>query len=203
MGRLMQIRAAKGMTETPLLLFLRILADASKFFLPHGSAQEYLGHPFRATTAFHHPEEASPYDQLDLYHPLPCEPEPPAKEPENNWVKKKGGRYVAGPMGDIIKLRRRTFRRNLYRKLQKKEDAFNTQRAKVLSETSKAEEASTFKETVEALGPVVAMNNWEALKMLEATAEEGETMDVSPADVFSKNTVVSFSRGRSLQAQWR
>lgn len=196
--------------QTSLLSFLKILSDASKLFtsLDHStnsSRNLQQQHPFRAFDLWAHPEEALQFDdRVDFRAPLALPPVAKVLDlqpyPDHRDIqkfgrrrKKPGGRYVISITGEIVKLNRRTFRKSLAAKLEKKEcflDAAVKERGKLNIISAQAQQqqqqctsvassfsspSSTTKQPAK-LGPYVAMDNWEAVKMLEATASEKKKM---------------------------
>jgi hypothetical protein len=191
-------------------------------------------HPFRAFDLWAHPEEALQFDdRVDFRAPLALPPVAkvldPQPYPDHHDIqkfgrrrKKPGGRYVISITGEIVKLNRRTFRKSLAAKLEKKEcflDAAVKERGKLNIISAQAQQqqqqctsvassfsspSSTTKQPAK-IGPYVAMDNWEAVKMLEATASEKKKMaelltdckhggDVQPSahDSYSSKSAVFF-----------
>eukprot|EP00249_Psilotum_nudum_P014916 c25066_g1_i1 orf=593-1675(+) len=153
-----------------LLPFLKILAHASQFFSP--SQGSLSVHPFKATDSLVHPEELFPYDQLHFYDQVPPEAAfIPSKGTETRrWGEKSGGRHIVTDNGELIKLNRRTLRRNLKMKQRRKEVHLDaaTERKQLLDLPKRKKTMQTVAE----LSEFMPMRNWEALKMSAAIPRE-------------------------------
>eukprot|EP01018_Ginkgo_biloba_P010816 Gb_36659 [translate_table: standard] len=156
-----------------LLPFLKVLADASHFVSK--SSRPLTRHPFRSLDIRAHPEEAFPYDQLHFYDHVPPELSFEPLEDEDSHLltrrKSKSGRWMASASGDLVKGYRRTYRRNLQAKLQRREHSLDqVSRRRPLVETPIFRRSSL--ENKENREVDIPMRNWEVVKMSEATAQE-------------------------------
>lgn len=155
----------------PLLVFLRILADASEISVRNLGIP--IVHPFRDRNTHAHPEEAGPYDQIQISQQFGFNAPVVALQPAVLiWrSRRKGKRFNTGEDGNKKISCRRTGRRRLLVKdrnrrgmSEEKHDSYESNLNSLLERGTESEESN---------GLLVA-NNWEVVRMSEATMREEE-----------------------------
>ncbi|BBN05144.1 hypothetical protein MPTK1_3g10680 [Marchantia polymorpha subsp. ruderalis] len=155
----------------PLLVFLRILADASEISVRNLGIP--IVHPFRDRNTHAHPEEAGPYDQIQISQQFGFNAPVVALQPAVLiWrSRRKGKRFNTGEDGNKKISYRRTGRRRLLVKdrnrrgmSEEKHDSYESNLNSLLERGTESEESN---------GLLVA-NNWEVVRMSEATMREEE-----------------------------
>lgn len=156
--------------QDSLLPFLQVLSHASHLFKASVNSS-VSQHPFLRTRSRLHPEEAFPYEQLEEFEEEGPPPTPLSvtDQLKKQWGKRGGGRRVVAPDGEVVTLRRRTWRRNILAEHRKEEELWEA-----VGEKRKVEQGVVLKQVGEK-GTVDRSTEWEAVRMREAIAGE-ETM---------------------------
>eukprot|EP00850_Spirogloea_muscicola_P009822 SM000056S17940 [mRNA] locus=s56:205920:210628:+ [translate_table: standard] len=175
-----------------LVPFLQVLARASHVLSPAAGSLRVAAQPFQSSV---HPEESVfAFDQLKVIAVAPgvLAEAGAGKRVARTWGAGVGGRRIAAPDGEIVKLRRRTWRRKLLMEERQKEAMWD----------GVVHEQSTMRRARERRRDEVFAKAGDTVCEADAVKHEGRAMPWMGQHSHSHGTLRSVQGSRNVRSGW-